>query len=114
MQSALVSRRTLTLARTLAPGLTALVLATAAVTGVATAQAQPAPAAAAPATAPAAPMNFQQLVDRVVAQGYGDVREVERKSDKLYEVKARNPQGQRVELYVDARSGEILREQVKR
>ena len=86
-----------------APTLAALVLASA--------------CAAANAQAPAAvstPMNFQQAVERVVAQGYSDVREVERKSDKLYEIKARNGQGQRVELYVDARSGEVLREEIKR
>jgi hypothetical protein len=72
--------------------------------------------AGAQATAPAASaatMNFQQLVDRVAAQGYSDVREVERESDKLYEVKARDAQGRWVELVVDARSGEILREKVK-
>ncbi len=61
----------------------------------------------------AATMNFQQLVDRVVALGYQDVREIERESDKLYEVKARNSKGQLVELTVDSRSGEILREQRK-
>lgn len=72
---------------------------------------------AAPASRAAAasvPMGFQQVVDRVVTAGFTDVREVERKSDKLYEIKARNGQGQRVELYVDSRSGEILREEVKR
>ncbi|HEU4458567.1 MAG TPA: PepSY domain-containing protein [Methylibium sp.] len=77
--------------------------------GAATAGAQ----TAAPA-AMAAPMNFQQVVERVVAKGYSDVREVERKSEKLYEVSARDGQGRRVELYVDARSGEVLREEVKR
>jgi hypothetical protein len=73
-------------------------------------------ATAAASGSTAAPMNFQQIVERVVAQGYSDVREVERKSDKLYEVKARKGQGQgqRVELTVDARSGEILREEVQR
>lgn len=72
--------------------------------------------AQAPATAPptSAAMNFQQVVERIAAQGYSDVREIERKSDKLYEIKARNAQGQRVELHVDARSGEVLREEVKR
>jgi len=65
-------------------------------------------------SAQVAAMNFQQIVDRVVAQGYNDVREVERKSDKLYEIKARNGQGRWVELYLDARSGEILREEIKR
>lgn len=87
----------------LAPALAALVLATA--TAAAFAQT--------PAPAPAA-MNFQQIVDRVVAQGYSDVREVERKSDKLYEIKARNTQNRWVELYVDARTGEVLREETQR
>ncbi len=87
----------------LAPALAALVLASA--TAAAVAQTPAAPPAA---------MNFQQVVERVVAQGYSDVREVERKSDKLYEVKARNGQSRWVELYVDARSGEILREEAKR
>ena len=54
------------------------------------------------------------VVDRVVAQGYSDVREVELKSDKLYEIKARNTQNRWVELYVDARTGEVLREETQR
>ncbi len=91
----------------LAPALAALVLTTAAAAAVAQTP------AAAPTTAPAV-MNFQQVVERVLAQGYSDVREVERKSDKLYEIKARNSQSRWVELYVDARSGEILREEAKR
>jgi hypothetical protein len=90
-------------------------LATAAMGHAQSAAPAPVPPVApvAPATV-AAPLGFQQLVDRVTALGYSDVREIERKSDKLYEVKARNAQGQRVELYVDARSGEVLREEVKR
>lgn len=86
----------------LAPALAAVVLCTAPLAAV----------AQTPAAAPAA-MNFQQIVESVVAQGYSDVREVERKSDKLYEIKARNSQSRWVELYVDARSGEILREKAK-
>lgn len=71
-------------------------------------------AAGAQAAGTPAAMSFQQVVERVVSQGYNDVREVERKGDKLYEVKARDAQGRRAELLVDARSGEILREEVKR
>ena len=63
--------------------------------------------------AQAAPMSLQQAVERVTAQGYKDVREVERKGDKLIEIEARDGQGRRVELLLDARSGEILREKVK-
>jgi hypothetical protein len=95
-----------------APVLAALLLGTAGLAAIA--QAPSAPQAPQAPAAPAATLNFQQVIDRVVAQGYSDVREVERKSDKLYEVKARDGQGRRVELYVDARSGEVLREEVKR
>jgi hypothetical protein len=97
----------------LAAALAAVALTTATIAAVAQPQTPTPPQA--PAQTPAPPvMNFQQVVDRVVAQGYSDVREVERKSDKLYEVKARNSQGRWVELYVDARSGEILREEIER
>jgi uncharacterized membrane protein YkoI len=95
-----------------APVLAALLLGTAGLAAIA--QAPSAPQAPQAPAAPAATLSFQQVIDRVVAQGYSDVREVERKSDKLYEVKARDGQGRRVELYVDARSGEVLREEVKR
>lgn len=89
----------------------AVVLAAAA--GAAAAQTAPS-APAAPAAPAAAPMNFQQIADRVVAQGYSDVREIERKSDKLYEVEAHDAKGRRVELSIDTRSGEVLREKAKR
>lgn len=95
---------------TLAAAAAALLLATTAPAALAQASA-PAPAAAATTAAPS--MGFQQVVDRVSALGYTDVREVERKGDKLFEVKARNPQGRRAELLVDARSGEVLRTEVK-
>lgn len=66
--------------------------------------------ATAPAGAPTGPaMGMSQIVDHLSAQGYKDIREVERKSDKLFEVKATNPQGQRQELVLDARTGEILK-----
>lgn len=87
----------------MASALAALMMTTAAATAIAQTP-----------TTPTEGMNFQQVIDRVVSQGYYDVREVERKSDKLYEIEARDKQGRRVELYVDARSGEILREKVKR
>lgn len=91
-----------------ATALAALVLATAGAAALAQTPAVPA------APAATAAMNFQQIIERVVAQGYNDVREIERKSDKLYEIKARKGQGRWVELYVDARSGEILREDIQR
>lgn len=65
-------------------------------------------------TAPTtATLGFQQVIDRITEQGYRDVREVEREGDKLYEIKARDAQGHWVELLVDARSGEILKRELK-
>ncbi len=63
----------------------------------------------APPAATAASMDIPRVIEHVTSLGYRDVEEVERKGDKLYEIKARNPQGERVEITVDARSGEILR-----
>lgn len=67
-----------------------------------------------PTAAPAARlMGMQQVIDHVATLGFRDVQEVERKSDKLYEVKAWDAQGRLVELYVDARSGDILKQELK-
>jgi hypothetical protein len=90
-------------ALTLATGLVALPLG-----GFALAQSAP---AAAPVAAQAQPMNMTQVIDQLSAKGYTEIREVERKSEKLFEVKARDSQGVRRELLVDARSGEILKDE---
>lgn len=68
---------------------------------------------AAPAAAAPAPMSMMQVLERVTAQGYRDVREIELKSDRLYEIKATNDKGQRVEMLIDARSGEVLKQEIK-
>ena len=47
------------------------------------------------------------------AAGYTDFREIEREKNK-YEVKATDPQGQRVELDVDPVTGDVLKTEVKR
>lgn len=86
-----------------------LILSTAlAGTGLALAQTP-----ATPATSPAV-MGFGQVTEALQRQGYRDIHEVERESDKLYEVKAYSANGERVELYVDARSGEVLKSEIKR
>lgn len=67
------------------------------------------PAAPAQATAPATPpLTIRDIYDRVEAAGYRDVREIEWDSGR-YEVKARNAQGERVKLYVNAHSGVVER-----
>lgn len=72
--------------------------------------AQAAPTAATPA-APA--MSMAQVLEHLAGQGYRDIREVEWKSERLYEVKALDAKGQRVELLVDSRSGEVLKTEFK-
>jgi uncharacterized membrane protein YkoI len=53
------------------------------------------------------------VLDKLEAAGYTDFREIEREKNK-YEVKATDPQGQRVELDVDPVTGEVLKTEVKR
>ena len=69
--------------------------------------------AAPAAAAAAAPMSMMQVLERITAQGYRDVREIELKSERLFEVKATNDKGQRVEMLIDARSGEVLKQEIK-
>ncbi|OYQ37413.1 hypothetical protein CHU95_01605 [Niveispirillum lacus] len=54
-------------------------------------------------------LSLPALLDKLSAQGYRDAHAVERKSDKLVEVKAIGPDGRRQELYVDARTGDVLK-----
>jgi hypothetical protein len=75
------------------------------------AQAAPTPSAqTAPAAAPAAPMlTIRQVYDKMEAAGYRNISEIERSSKHGYEVKAYDPQGQRVKLRVDPQSGAVTR-----
>lgn len=72
--------------------------------------AAPAAPAAAAAANPAAPMlTIRQVYDKMEAAGYRNISEIERSSKHGYEVKAYDPQGQRVKLYVDPQSGAVTR-----
>ncbi|WP_153163634.1 PepSY domain-containing protein [Zoogloea sp. 1C4] len=73
----------------------------------------PAITSAAPATATSNWMSIKDVLNKLEAVGYRDFREVDR-DDNLYEVKAVDPQGQRVELDVDPITGQVLRVEVKR
>lgn len=53
-------------------------------------------------------LSMEQVVAQLKQQGFGDVYEVEREHG-AYEVKARNPEGDMVKLYVDPRTGKVLR-----
>lgn len=77
--------------------------------GFATAQGTDTGAAPQAGTVAPETMSIAQIIEHLASLGYRDVKEVERKSDKLYEIEARDPKGAWVELAVDARSGEILR-----
>jgi uncharacterized membrane protein YkoI len=55
-----------------------------------------------------AALSIPELIERLSRQGYSDVGEVERKSDKLYKVKARDAQKRTQEMSVDARTAEVL------
>ncbi len=73
---------------------------------------------ASPAVTSAAPaqsnwLSIKDVLNKLEAAGYTDFREVERDRNK-YEVKATDPQGQRVELDVDPLTGDILKTEVKR
>lgn len=62
--------------------------------------------------ATAAELSIKQIVDRVEAAGYRDIKEVEREDDR-YEVKATTADGRRAELYLDPVSGDITKTKIK-
>ena len=92
-------------------GFLAAALLAAGVATAAYAQQQPQPQTPQTATATDV-LSIRSVLDRVEAQGYRDIREVERDRDR-YEVKATDAEGRRVELELDARTGEIVRTERK-
>ena len=56
-----------------------------------------------------AELSMEEIVAILRKQGLGEVYEVEREWGG-YEVKIRDPQGTKLKLYVDSRSGEVLRQ----
>lgn len=54
-------------------------------------------------------MAPDEIVKGLEEQGYTKIRKVERERRGKYEVKALDPDGYRVELYVDGMTGEILK-----
>lgn len=69
------------------------------------AQASQAPAADSPAEK--TELTMEQVIAKVKEQGYSDISEIERE-DGRYCVEARDAEGKRVEIYVDAKTGEIV------
>lgn len=103
--------------------LSALAIGAAALTGAAAlAQTAPQPAPVAPAPAATAPaqaapaaqiLTVRQIYDTLTAAGYRNITEIELEHHRGYDVKADNPQGQRVKLRVDAQTGAVLRSRIK-
>ena len=92
----------------LAIGASALVAGTAVQAQTAT-PAPAAPATTAPAATAAPMLTIRQVYDKMEAAGYRNISEIERSRKHGYEVKAYDPQGQRVKLYVDPQSGAVTR-----
>ena len=63
-------------------------------------------------TAPAPGMPMEQVLAELKAQGFSEIYEIEREHGR-YEVKAKNRDGQTVELYVDAGTGRTLKTEVE-
>lgn len=55
-------------------------------------------------------LALDEVLARLRTAGYSDFRELERENGR-YEVKSLNAEGRRVELYVDARTGEVVKEE---
>lgn len=54
-------------------------------------------------------MSTDEIAKKLKQQGYGEISKIEAESGKRYEVKTVDASGNRVELYVDGITGEILR-----
>lgn len=54
-------------------------------------------------------MSADEIMTSLKEQGYTDIRKIERERNGTYEVEATDPNGVRVELYVDGMTGKILK-----
>jgi len=70
------------------------------------AQASQTPAAEQPAEK--TELSMEEVIAKVKAQGYSDISEIEREEDGRFCVEARNPEGKKIEFYVDSKTGEIV------
>jgi len=53
-------------------------------------------------------LSMAEIVERLSAEGYGEVREIEREGN-TFEVKARDRDGRWKELHLDGATGKVLR-----
>jgi uncharacterized membrane protein YkoI len=58
----------------------------------------------------APPLALDEVLARLRTAGYSDFREIERENGR-YEVKGSDAEGNRVELYVDVHTGDVVKEE---
>lgn len=76
--------------------------------GMASKEAQNVNPPAAEQVAPEPYLTEQEIAEALESQGYTEITKIELEKGK-YEVKARDADGRRIELYADPRTGEILK-----
>jgi uncharacterized membrane protein YkoI len=54
-------------------------------------------------------LSIEQAIAKVKEQGYSDISEIEREKNGRFCVEARDPTGKEVEIYVDAKTGEVIK-----
>ena len=57
-------------------------------------------------------LSMEAVLARLADEGYRDVTEIEREHGR-YEVEARDAEGRRVELHLDARTGDVLKRELE-
>lgn len=57
-------------------------------------------------------MNDSQVQEKVIAAGYKNIERIKAKRN-AYEVDAMNDAGQRVEIYLDSSTGDVVRTKIK-
>ena len=66
------------------------------------------PGVVGPSELPGSALSVEEILARLEEQGYDEVHDIER-DHGLYEVKARDQDGRRIEAHVDPRTGDVLR-----
>ncbi len=66
----------------------------------------------APAAKSGSVLSMAEIVTRLNEQGYAQIYEIERERG-AYEVKARNAEGALMELYIDPKTGQVLKSELE-
>lgn len=71
------------------------------------------PAPTATAVVPSQWLSLRQIYDRLEAEGYTDIIEIEQ-DNSGYEARATDRQGRKTKLYIEPRTGDVLKTKIKR